>query len=873
MKQIQINEKGGALIVALVFVVILSALGLSLLLNSQIDHVVSSNSSKTSRATFAAQTGIERMKAWLFYDYQNDIDGWKNRYIAVPDGTPGATDGAAGLCGTSIAATEDCFDLGAPSETNMLPFDVPHIPQDGGGESDTYQSSIWPAENPAVGSRPAWGTYGYQIMLRHMSDTGALTPSATKICVISTGFTDESKGYFGLNSRGTNMVEQCITGDDISIWNNIVFVGSGGASGMGNMKIHGNVHLVGAPCGADGDPQCDDPTVLVLIRGNQGWYNDYVSGLALSTTNLDDLMDPEEAAKTRLDAKLRIRNGVVNFQNVSAEIANATYPYDAHFGCENCGTDHIYAVEDLSPQPQQIFADIQGDYDVPDELLDKIEVPNLDNAYIDPQAEVAYPAYRSFLVGYRTDGTTTYNLPGVLALKLATAYDNNDTDEQLVFDNVDNSNNNLAWYVLNAMIDDDLTFDTNYLENLFDVNAQNPVPIAPNTTANTEQQILEDRESDAAYGDWENAVLNPTIAVPPTVDDESAFMVVASDPDQNVVVVYKEIQPFTRSVDRDLGNAGTAQDTDFPRQVHGFVYTREGYIPANVRLRIDVDGNDRDGNGDNWGNELFDHKLVGNADVTPCVGVGSNHCYRLLNATDSMKVIRKAVNALWNASKGPCLQSTTTSCWNAEIYNGSDNLVPNDGTMFDHTLATDADAFEISEDGTATGDLDNGIARLIGYGVIQLTDDVWFNTEVEYTGRMTLLVDDTAGSSTLPDNGLVNIDHGPRPINSYTHTISTASIYSFPCDNNLGIMADNEIQLGDAGNTHDEYVGAFFAATEIDIQKQIYILGAVVSTGYAAAGGGNPDWFQSMQMSKCLPPYMIGGDPIILLSSQSYNER
>ena len=70
------NERGGILVLALLFLFILTALGLAIILNSQIDQAVSKNYSKTLKATFAAQTGIERLKPYLLYDLQRDPDGW-----------------------------------------------------------------------------------------------------------------------------------------------------------------------------------------------------------------------------------------------------------------------------------------------------------------------------------------------------------------------------------------------------------------------------------------------------------------------------------------------------------------------------------------------------------------------------------------------------------------------------------------------------------------------------------------------------------------------------------------------------------------------------------------------------------------------------
>jgi hypothetical protein len=89
----------------------------------------------------------------------------------------------------------------------------------------------------------------------------------------------------------------------------------------------------------------------------------------------------------------------------------------------------------------------------------------------------------------------------------------------------------------------------------------------------------------------------------------------------------------------------------------------------------------------------------------------------------------------------------------------------------------------------------------------------------------------------------------------------------------MGIMSARRIDMGDPSGTHDEFAGAFYAYELLKVQKQIQILGAIVALDFDLLGGGNPDWFQAMQMPKCLPPEMIGKEPIVYIRSQSYSDR
>ena len=54
----RLNEKGAILVLALMFLMILTALGLAIVFNSQVEHAISNNYSKTVRATFADKLAL-----------------------------------------------------------------------------------------------------------------------------------------------------------------------------------------------------------------------------------------------------------------------------------------------------------------------------------------------------------------------------------------------------------------------------------------------------------------------------------------------------------------------------------------------------------------------------------------------------------------------------------------------------------------------------------------------------------------------------------------------------------------------------------------------------------------------------------------------
>jgi len=781
-ERIRLNENGATLILALLFLLILTALGLAIVMNSQIDNAISKNYSKTIKATFTAQTGIERIKPYLLYDIQKDPNGWSNNILWVPDGTAGAGQGGTSSC-PGVPATSDCFDLtGAP---NLSPYDIVNA------LADAQTTSVWAPENAA-----GWGTYGYQLLFRNIAQGAGF--DRNKICVDSGGFSDSTLGLMGTPSRGSDLVEQCLVGEDISIWNNIIFIEGGATSGMGNFKIHGNVHIIGPP------KPPPSATINVTVKGNQGWYNDYTSGTPITST-LAAVLDPAEASRTSLDAKIRDKNGLIDAQNGSVEYGTTSIPYDAVFGCDDCGG--VYGFTNFA---STLVRSLElGPYDVPAGVLNKIKVPLLGDQYKD-ERDVLYPNYEGYLIGVaNAGGVANNNLPGVLGLRLASAL--NQSNWSMNFGNsTTEAQGSLADRLMNQTM----------RNNLFAAN------VNTSGNANPVQQVIFD-------GTGSNPVMSPTIGANKT------FMVVAVDDVNDVAIVYKEVQPFDRSVDKDLGGPGGFSTVHTTRQVHGFVIARMNASLASLNFHVDIDGNNLDGVGGNY-NASFATFNVG--------------------ASDSMNLLRKTVNALWLASKGACAADAALPCWTqANSLTWDSTISPN----LNNNLSTGP---FIASDTT----------KLVGAGVIQMTDQFQFNASgstnpgLRYAGRFSFFTEETGGSSNATTSGYADISSGPRPVPSYT---AGGATYSFPCQNAMGIMSAKRIDMGDPSGTHDEYAGAFYAYQLLKIQKQIQILGAIVALDFDLLGGGNPDWFQAMQISKCLPPEMIGKEPIVYIRSQSYSDR
>ncbi len=799
------SERGGVLVVALFFVAIVSAIGLSLIVNAQIEHVVSNNYAKSARATFAAQSGLERVKAYLIYDYRKDPQGWKNDIMIVPPGTPGS------VVSTTVWDENEISIPGYPTAgPSFVPYLLPDTIEDF-NYPVLFASTTVPTFTPAA---------GYQVLLRPLPKVpGGVTADPNQICIQAAGFTDISKSVMNMQSRGMNLLEQCIVASDISVWNNIVFSTTPYSSGMGDVRIHGNVHLLG--------PTSPVPstTTTITVSGNAAWSNSYrdpgISGPADIPAILSNTIDPDEDARTELGAFIRIRNGLVDSSG-SPDLGTAEVPFEGAFGCKDCGGTYGFT----SNAYPHVSAHEVAEYDIPSDLSDVLLVPQTETQFRDRVNKVLYPNYSSYLKGlHEYPVGVVYDLPGVQALQLAAPLQSAG-EIDMIFDSGTDTSTNLSGKILNAS------------DSIFQVNSQK---------VSFPQDYLEQTQLDA---------VGPTDTPLTTVVDSSTtpasgktFMLTATDTARNIFIVYKEVEPFDRAVDPELDGGTVTVNKHFRRQIHGMVYAPSSNQTTmdNLQLVVDLDGADRDeANGD------F-------AAVTLTSGsTGTSH-----------QLMRKVINALWLASRGLCRDdvlpgTVDDSCFNRTLTDGTSN----DGTSFEPSISPTV------YDSALTNSLRalNGEGWIIGSGVVQGADTITVDRtdDIRYAGKLTLFTEDSYSGGSAGD---VVLEAGPISVNRYEYPAGSGNWFSFPCNNGLGFLTDHNIEMGYPGSTHDQFAGAFYAQNQVHIKKQIQIMGAMVTGSFLFDGGGTPDWYQSMEIPRCLPPEMIGADPIVLTKSQAFVER
>jgi hypothetical protein len=328
-------------------------------------------------------------------------------------------------------------------------------------------------------------------------------------------------------------------------------------------------------------------------------------------------------------------------------------------------------------------------------------------------------------------------------------------------------------------------------------------------------------------------------------------MIVATDEAQGVVIVYKEVPPFQRNI----GGTNVA----FPRVVHGFVFAPAGANMGALALKADVDGADIDNAQDGAGihNWIFDTTDVCHG-ATPV----DASCKDTLTPAQSNQLVLKVTDAIWKAGRGEC--GFSGPCYAHEtVLNQWEPTMRDVNSLTSRVYDTTTGYLKVAR--TPPEDKDG---KLIAYGAIETTDTVYVGG-FTYAGRFTLYARDSDGAPA--GVGRFNFSDNSYPISSYPISTSPPVYVAFPCQNNMGIMTPNDIDH--SISPHDDFAGAFFAQGTIHLTRQEQILGAMVAGAWDFAGGGNPDFFQAMEISHCLPPYIIAKDPIVVVGSQSWLER
>ncbi len=280
------TQRGFVLIAALLVMVVLFILGTVFMTLSSTESQIAFNDKNATRTLYVAEMAVERARRDLKYDADFDRGGITNQYFASPTPLAGGTpiDCAATITWQGVPPQQRCYDLGSPIPAE--PMVVPPYPAD-----DVYFQTLY--TNVNVDAFGDGSTYTLKL--------GLLNSNKLTIRAAGTG---------PLQSRKTLDVR--VEMRDLSVWNNAIFAGGGGAGARinGNVKIAGSVHILGQGLGPT-DTAAD-------FGGSAGIFNWYKGIDGIFAGKLPNINPPT------LDAEVRVKEGQIHMNSGAARVGNAS---------------------------------------------------------------------------------------------------------------------------------------------------------------------------------------------------------------------------------------------------------------------------------------------------------------------------------------------------------------------------------------------------------------------------------------------------------------------------------------------------------------------------------------------------------------------
>jgi len=279
-------QRGFVLIAALLVMVVLFILGVVFMTLSSTESQIAFNDKNATRTLYVTEMAVERARRDLKYDADFDLDGITNQYFASPTPVGGGMpiDCAATITWQGVPPQQRCYDLGGPIPAE--PMVVPPYPAD-----DIYFQTLY--TNVNVDAYGDGSTYTLKL--------GLLNSNKLTIRATGTG---------PLQSRKT--VDVRVEVRDLSVWNNAIFAGGGGAGARinGNVKIAGSVHILGQGLGPT-----DTAADFGGSAGIFNWYNGIDAVFTGKLPNINPLT---------LDAEVRVKQGQILMNSGASRVGNAS---------------------------------------------------------------------------------------------------------------------------------------------------------------------------------------------------------------------------------------------------------------------------------------------------------------------------------------------------------------------------------------------------------------------------------------------------------------------------------------------------------------------------------------------------------------------
>jgi hypothetical protein len=866
-------EKGSALIVAILVVSLLALMGLGLVMNTMTDRAVARNMAATTKALFAAETGLERLHELLDFDFAHDrtgfseTRGWSNVWLLVPPGTADAD--TTDLTGECTQHTPK-HNVGLPG-VSFFHIDDPTIDDNNDGNAqndiDTDGDGIVDLDkpyflNPAIpGVTGTIGAEGegsadrlnrWRILIRNWRESPS-DPyvSFRQVSVLVMGVSEDyGTGFSGQRGagqvvNGTRLLEEGLTAEPVSVWNNVCFLGISNSELLGTMKYYGSIHIIKGTHGSN----------VFQMSGNVGLFNYYRNAANGTTQNPPCCNNgPDEALTNRLAALPTTKSGDPTLNaKIRIKKGNISVTGSATVGCVNdSGRPGKETLDELLmngtyTDPANLHFDRYNIYDVEEDFLDRLKFPDtIDNSqkYYDMPRGKTYANYQAYLVG-NADASQTDDY-GALALDLTPINPANSSagNDPWIFSTENSTATRESERLLNGLLSGAGT-DTRGggNANAAYITGRNMNWLTRNLGAGDQPQgsPLSNGNGTVVYFGFDrfDAATNHE----PVIGYQIAG--------QNLTWVRGG--PSASGTPRELANQATnhngayfvvkvARYSSTQLLVNGILY-----IPRNARLSQQFTNFVFHPGAGGTGNEqvAWDSLFA----AAP-VSAGHKGMARFMNDFLDVSQQTSGINDDVDINGEGTWGLTALTAANSYIY----------------PFFTDS----------MSGDVMTKSA-IIGSGIILLPGPLYFDQSgtgngddggIDYDGRLSIMVPSWAPTAPVLANPANSSGNNAIFVRTFLYAKT-----QFPCNDALSLISSGDVDVSPNPAQKREAL-VIYARNKYVVGKQTDLAGSAVAYTYVEGGGsGNPNYLQVPALNGCMPDFLPGKDPITFIRPTAWLER
>ena len=230
--------------------------------------------------------------------------------------------------------------------------------------------------------------------LENLINAGASLGNGTFRVEVSDTLSYKMLTSYGSSGDGKAIVQvmvEKVDGNDLSIWDNIIFAGEGQNDRVlnGNISLHGSVHLLGN--------SLDSTDVALAFSGQARMYNNYegMNATLSSRVPAPDTVTFNGEVVSTLTAELRVKHGRVDLSGDTASVGRVDVPEGSPPVKET--VDGCYVTDGYggNQEDPRIYSD-NGSSEAYD-CGDGLNFPGLNDPYTDPNTGITYPTHVNYL--------------------------------------------------------------------------------------------------------------------------------------------------------------------------------------------------------------------------------------------------------------------------------------------------------------------------------------------------------------------------------------------------------------------------------------------------------------------------------------------